>query len=263
MGFGYGMDHRGVWGFLLPTNVIGSAWRTFSEIGESLSPFVTRSWLLALISFVTPNHTGQAGVPEAKAAVSDTMWKALFRRGLLGWILGDARPSIEPWLRGTESDVLAVARAVLHALQLAEEDLLRWCGDLSDDEVTARPFDVASVAFHIRHVARRVDRLLTYAEGRSLCERQLAQFRTELDPGAKRAELFAELSAALSDAAARVRVLARTNLEETRTVGKKGLPTTVGGLLVHIADHTQRHVGQAITTAKIVAGMREEKESRV
>jgi hypothetical protein len=29
----------------------------------------------------------------------------------------------------------------------------------------------------------------------------------------------------------------------------------VGGLLVHIADHTQRHVGQAITTAKIVAGV--------
>jgi hypothetical protein len=35
-------------------------------------------------------------------------------------------------------------------------------------------------------------------------------------------------------------------------VGLKKLPTTVGGLLVHIADHAQRHVGQAITTAKIV-----------
>jgi uncharacterized damage-inducible protein DinB len=43
------------------------------------------------------------------------------------------------------------------------------------------------------------------------------------------------------------------NLDEVRTVGKKQLPTTVAGLLVHIADHTQRHVGQAITTAKIVA----------
>jgi len=38
-------------------------------------------------------------------------------------------------------------------------------------------------------------------------------------------------------------------------VGEKHLPTTLGGLLVHIADHTQRHVGQAITTAKVVAGM--------
>jgi uncharacterized damage-inducible protein DinB len=42
-------------------------------------------------------------------------------------------------------------------------------------------------------------------------------------------------------------------MEEARQVGKKQLPTTVGGLLVHVADHTQRHVGQAITTSKIVA----------
>jgi hypothetical protein len=26
------------------------------------------------------------------------------------------------------------------------------------------------------------------------------------------------------------------------------------GLLVHIAEHTQRHLGQAITTAKLVRG---------
>jgi hypothetical protein len=31
------------------------------------------------------------------------------------------------------------------------------------------------------------------------------------------------------------------------------LPTSVGGLLVHCADHTQRHVGQAVTTAKVVS----------
>jgi uncharacterized damage-inducible protein DinB len=162
--------------------------------------------------------------------------------------------SYEPWLRGTETDVRAIGRAVLHALQLAEEDLRKWCGNLSDSAVNARPAGVAPVAFHIRHVARSLDRLLTYAEGRSLSEEQLARLRTELDPDATRAELFTELAAALADAAARVRALAKTNLEEARIVGKKRLPTTVGGLLVHVADHTQRHVGQAITTAKIVAG---------
>jgi hypothetical protein len=47
-------------------------------------------------------------------------------------------------------------------------------------------------------------------------------------------------------------------MEEERQVGKKQLPTTVGGLLVHVADHTQRHVGQAITTSKIVAAQRNE-----
>jgi uncharacterized damage-inducible protein DinB len=163
--------------------------------------------------------------------------------------------SIEPWLRGGETDVAAVGRAVLHALHLADEDLRKWCGNLSDTEVNARPGGASPVSFHIRHLARSLDRLLTYAEGRNLNEQQMTRLRTELDPGATRGELFAELTAALSDGAERVRALARTNLEEARTVGKKRLPTTVGGLLVHVADHTQRHVGQAMTTAKVVVGI--------
>lgn len=163
---------------------------------------------------------------------------------------------IEPWLRGTETDVPAVGRAVLHALQLADEDLRKCCGSLSDAEMNARPMGAPSVAFHIRHLARSLDRLLTYAEGRSLSEEQMSRLRTELDLGATRDELLAELTTALADAEMRVRALAKTDLEEARVVGKKRLPTTVGGLLVHVADHAQRHVGQAITTAKIVAAGR-------
>ena len=170
-------------------------------------------------------------------------------------------PSIEPWLRGTETDVPAVGRAVLHALQLADEDLRQWCFNLSDEQLNeqlnaqlnARTAAAPPVAFHIRHLARSLDRLLTYAEGKDLSAEQMAVLRSELNPGATRDELFEELRAALEDAATRVRTLARMNLEEPRTVGKKRLPTTLGGLLVHVADHTQRHAGQAITTAKIVA----------
>ena len=158
----------------------------------------------------------------------------------------------EPWLRGGENDVPAVGRAVLHALQLADEDLRKWCGSLSDEELNARPSGLAAVAFHIRHVARSVDRLLTYAEAKSLSEEQMALLRAEGDAFATRDELFAELTAALEDAGRRVCALARMNPEEPRTVGKRRLPTTLGGLLVHVADHTQRHVGQAITTAKFV-----------
>ncbi len=43
------------------------------------------------------------------------------------------------------------------------------------------------------------------------------------------------------------------DLESARAVGRKGLPTTLGGLLVHVADHTQRHVGQAISACKWAA----------
>jgi uncharacterized damage-inducible protein DinB len=160
----------------------------------------------------------------------------------------------EPWLRGGENDVPAVGRAVLRALELADEDLRKWCGSLSDEELNTRPLGVAAVGFHIRHVARSLDRLLTYAEAKSLGEEQMALLRAEADAVATHDELFAELTAALENAGRRVRALARMNPEEPRTVGKRRLPTTLGGLLVHVADHTQRHVGQAITTAKLVGG---------
>jgi uncharacterized damage-inducible protein DinB len=162
----------------------------------------------------------------------------------------------EPWLRGTLSDVPAVHRAVLHAFELAKEDLAKWCGNLSDAELNARPGNLAPVAFHIRHIARSIDRLLTYAEGKELSEAQMEALRSELDPGARREELFAELAGALEQRVSRVRAFDATQLEESRAVGKKRLPASVGGLLVHIAEHTQRHVGQAITTAKIVVASR-------
>ena len=158
----------------------------------------------------------------------------------------------EPWLRGTLVEAPAVARAVLHALELAQEDLQKWCGNLSDEQLNARPGGIAPVAFHLRHIARSSDRLLTYAEGRALGPKQIAAMKTELEPGATNAELFTELATAWQDAARRIRVLGSANLEESRSVGSRKLPTTLGGLLVHVADHTQRHVGQAITTAKIV-----------
>jgi uncharacterized damage-inducible protein DinB len=160
----------------------------------------------------------------------------------------------EPWLRGTLAEVRAVPRAVLHALELAREDLQRWCGALSDAELNARPAGIAPVAFHVRHIARSVDRLLTYAEGNQLSDAQIAKMKTELDPDARREELFAELDTALQKGAARIRAFDVGRFNEARAVGKQELPTTLGGLLVHVADHTQRHVGQAVTTAKIVLG---------
>ena len=168
----------------------------------------------------------------------------------------DHPPDSEPWLRSTLTDVPAVPRAVLHALELAKENLRHWCGPLTDAELNARPVGIAPVAFHIRHIARSLDRLLTYAEGDQLSPDQIAHMKAELDFPAKREELFAELDGALRKSAERIRAFDVTRLTEAREVGKKKLPTTLGGLLVHVADHTQRHVGQAITTSKIVQAQR-------
>jgi uncharacterized damage-inducible protein DinB len=158
----------------------------------------------------------------------------------------------EPWLRGTLVDVPAVARGILHALELANEDIEKWCGVLTEEELNARPGNVAPVAFHLRHIARSLDRLLTYAEGGELSEGQRGKLKTEIDEGGTAENIFAELKQALELSAKRVRLLATLDLEQPRFVGHKRLQTTLGGLLVHIADHTQRHVGQAITTAKMV-----------
>ena len=160
--------------------------------------------------------------------------------------------SPEPWLRGTLVDVPPVLRAVVHALQLAEEDLQRWCGDLSDEQENAHPFNLPSVAFHIRHIARSIDRLLTYAEGQELNSPQLQLLATENDPNGTGKVLFAELQEAIAVATKRIWQFSPEDLGKPRTVGRKRLPTTVAGLLVHVADHTQRHVGQAITTAKVI-----------
>jgi uncharacterized damage-inducible protein DinB len=158
----------------------------------------------------------------------------------------------EPWLRGTLTELPSVHRAVLHVLELASEDLQRWCGQLTDAQLNQRPAQIAPVAFHLRHIARSLDRLLTYAQGAFLDGQQLLALKSELDPGATRNDLFEELSTALTSSVARIRSFSHADLESPRFVGLHKLPTTLGGLLVHVADHTQRHVGQAITTAKIV-----------
>lgn len=162
----------------------------------------------------------------------------------------------EPWLRGSLTEVPPVQRAVLHALELAREDLERWCDSLSDDEINFAPGGIAPVAFHLRHIARSADRLLTYAEGGQLSPEQITAMKSELDAGSRKNELMAELVVALAKGSRRIRAFSEQQLAEPRSVGKKQLPTTVGGLLVHVADHTQRHVGQAITTAKIVMAQR-------
>jgi uncharacterized damage-inducible protein DinB len=163
---------------------------------------------------------------------------------------------VEPWLRGTHGELDAVRRQVVHALELAGEDAERWCAGLSDEDMNARPFGVAPVAFHLRHIARSLDRLLSYAEGTQLDATQLEALRTEMEPGARTQEVMAELTVGLREAKRRVREFLPTSYEAVRGVGRAGLPSTAGGLLVHCAEHTQRHVGQAVTTAKVAMGMR-------
>lgn len=167
-----------------------------------------------------------------------------------------ANQKIEPWLRGTHVEVDAVRRAVLHALELAAEDIARWCEGLNGEEMEAQPLGLPSVGFQLRHMVRSLDRLLTYADGQQLTERQLKLLKSEEEFVDREATLM-EFAQGIEVALKRVLVFSEKSYDQPRAVGRKKLPTTVGGLLVHCADHTQRHVGQAITTTKVVMAMRE------
>jgi uncharacterized damage-inducible protein DinB len=163
----------------------------------------------------------------------------------------------EPWLRGNYTELPAVLRAILHAFDLAREDAVLWADDLSESELHSSPSGLTPVSFHMRHIVRSLDRLLTYAEGNQLSSEQLIAYKTELDPAVSREEILAEFHQGLDRAAERVRAFATADLEQPRLVGKKQLPASLGGLLVHLADHTQRHTGQIITTAKLIKNSRD------
>ena len=173
-----------------------------------------------------------------------------------------AVPYVEPWLRGTYGDVPAVARAVLHAFDLAADDLTKWTDGLTDVEIHTLPLELPPVAFHLRHIARSADRLLTYAEGGQLSAEQLTKLKAEEvgpqhDERETLATLLGEVKASFANASGRVRALATEDMNTFRGVGRKQLPTTIGGALVHVADHTMRHVGQVVTTAKVLKALRD------
>jgi uncharacterized damage-inducible protein DinB len=162
----------------------------------------------------------------------------------------------EPWLSGTLTDLPVVQRAVMHSLQMAEEDTSKWCGAFDDHELHARPFQLPSIAFQLRHIARGLDRFCCYAEGLPLTELQLQALSTEMDPSGTRESIFKELSGSLETTRHRLDAIIRRPLDQPIKIGRKALPTTLAGLLIHAAEHTQRHVGQAITTAKVILAQR-------
>ncbi len=159
----------------------------------------------------------------------------------------------EPWLRGRIPGVHPLLAPILYSFEQAIEDLDRWTEGLTDAQIWERPHELlAPVGFHLRHIAGSVERLMTYAIGGQLTAGQLASMNGEMDPGRGRDELLRDLEAAFQNAATIVRSVDPATLSEPREVGRKKLPTTVGGLLTHIAEHTQRHVGAAIVTAKLL-----------
>ena len=138
------------------------------------------------------------------------------------------------------------------------EDVERVAPQLTTRELWVEPGGAASVGFHLSHIVGSLDRLLTYARGAQLDDAQLAALAAERAPGEPPADATVLAARAVSAIRHAIDVIADTpveTLEEPRSVGRARLPSTVGGLLFHVAEHTQRHVGQVVTTAKVVRGL--------
>lgn len=158
----------------------------------------------------------------------------------------------EPWLRGPLPGVDPLVANLFYTFTQTREELAAHLHGISTAQLWERPEGLASVGFHIRHLGGAADRLGTYLRGEALSPTQLAALAAETEPGASAAELLVELDARLSALENEVKRIAPETLREARPVGRKQLPATVIGLIVHIAEHSQRHLGQAITTLKLV-----------
>lgn len=166
-------------------------------------------------------------------------------------------PQPEVWLRGPVPGFEPLLLPVVHALLQVREDVERLVSTVPAGDVWVRPGGAASIGFHVRHTAGALDRLCTYARGEGLTDGQMQALRAEEEPGDPPdtlAQLGAEVGRAIDRAFEQLRGTPRDALLEGRAVGKRQLPSTTLGLLFHAAEHSTRHVGQAITTAKVLKG---------
>lgn len=160
--------------------------------------------------------------------------------------------SEEVWLSGKLDGFSSLMMPTAHALvqSIVELEKVR----LTHEELLAKPNNAPSAAFHLRHIAGSVDRFLTYAKGENLSGTQFEFLKLETaETSALSAEeLIDQAILSIENALEFCKTISPEMLFEERFVGRKKLPTNVFGLLFHIAEHTARHVGQVITTAKIV-----------
>lgn len=160
----------------------------------------------------------------------------------------------EIWLQGPLPEVPALLQPVAHALLQANEEINNLMKDFDESLLWKRPANVASVGFHLQHIAGVQDRLLTYARGEMLNEHQLHYLKNEgiANETITVNNLLENLKWQTEKSIEQLKHTDENSFTEVRYVGRRQLPSTVIGLLFHAAEHTIRHTGQLLVTAKIV-----------
>lgn len=161
----------------------------------------------------------------------------------------------EVWLRGSLPDMPPLLQPIAHALLQAREEVTALMHHFPEVLLWQQPAHVASVGFHLQHLAGVLDRLFTYARNEMLSARQLAALEAEGNPDVNTQsvpELVQQFSNQVDKALAQLRTTDVQTLTDSRGVGRAQLPSTVLGLLTHAAEHTMRHVGQLSVTVRVL-----------
>lgn len=161
----------------------------------------------------------------------------------------------EVWLRGSLPEFPLLLQPIAFALLQAREDVNKMMLNFPDNLMYERPGGAASPAFHLQHLSGVLDRMFTYAENLPLNEAQLNWLHSEGKDQERYysvEELTQIFNARIETSLQKLQPINLETLTEPRGVGRKQLPSTVFGLLIHAAEHTQRHVGQLLVTIKVL-----------
>lgn len=161
---------------------------------------------------------------------------------------------LEVWLRGPVPGVIPELQPVAHALLQALEDAEAATADLEPEAMWTSVGGLATVGFHLRHLAGSTDRLLAAARGAELTEAQQQALERERGHEPDPLEvLIANLRSVVDSGLAQLRATRAADLPTPRALGRRRVPTTTGDLLHHAGQHAARHSGQIVTTAKLLA----------
>jgi uncharacterized damage-inducible protein DinB len=154
-------------------------------------------------------------------------------------------------MRGIVAGIDPVIGHLLRASEHIREDIERAIAPLTPSQLWATPSGMTSAGFHVKHLAGSTERLCTYLEGNQLNAQQLAALKMESAGSESADDLLAAVRRALQRYESLVRTLTSDHYGDVREIGRKRLETTAISLAIHIAEHGQRHVGQAISAAKL------------
>src|SRR3954468_23186639 len=136
--------------------------------------------------------------------------------------------NIEYWLRGPVEGIPPLLQPVAHALLQANAEIQDLIKDFPKENLWLRPAGVASVGFHLQHIAGVLDRLFTYSKGESLTATQLDYLHNEgkENDALSTGDLLTALQQQIQTSVDYLKTVNEQTLTEPRYVGRKQLPST-------------------------------------